>query len=84
MTCYKIDEKDLNYIISRSKDNFSSLSLPLSVNRVEMGNNHLPSIAMLESTLSFLSGKGLLTTMVSINYTREYGDNDTADLEDKK
>jgi hypothetical protein len=81
---YRIDDKDLNFIISRSKDNYSSLSLPLFVNRVEIGNNHLPSIAILESTLSFLNSKGLLTKLVTVDYTKEYLDNDTADLEDKK
>jgi hypothetical protein len=50
---YKIDKKDLDSIISNAKSNMSRLNLPIYVSRKEVGNHHLPSMAILESVLTF-------------------------------
>jgi hypothetical protein len=73
---YKIDKKDLDSIISNAKSNMSRLNLPIYVSRKEVGNHHLPSMAILESVLTFLNGKSLLAGMVKVNYTDPTAEHD--------
>lgn len=78
---YKIDIKDLNTIISYSKDKMFYLNPPLFVSRVELDRGHLPTVANLEAILMFLNSKGLLTKEISLEYTNDYDDNDMTELE---
>ncbi len=79
-----ISKKDLNYIISCSKDKMQQLNLPLFVSNSEIDHSHLPTMANLEATLMYLNSKNLLTTTVGIDYTSEYGDNDMPDLVERE
>lgn len=80
---YKIDEKDIKMLVSTAKDKYFYLNPPLFVNFKELERGELPSIAMLEAAIMFLNSKGLLTKLVEIDYTMEYMDNDSVELEIK-
>lgn len=82
---YKIDDKDLFMIVSNAKDKFFNLNLPIWVSRSEVERGEIPSLAILESVLMFLNGKGLLTKMVEIDYTdTNFHDCDIPELEERK
>jgi hypothetical protein len=85
MTPYLINDKDLNLIVSNAKDKMFYLNLPLYVSRVEVERGETPSLAILESVIMFLNGKGLLTKEVKVDYTPvNFHDCDIPALEEKK
>ncbi len=81
---YKIDDKDLFMIVSYSKDKMLHLNLPVFVNRKEVEHGSIPSLAILEGILMFLNSKKLLSQFVEVDYTFEYDDNDSTELEEKE
>lgn len=82
---YKINERDLNLIVSYAKDKMFYLNLPLWVSQKEVERGELPSLAILEGVLMFLNGKGLLTKLVEVDYTPiGIDDHDMPKLEGKK
>lgn len=81
---YMINDTDLNRIVSNAKQNMHHLNLPLFVNRIEVERGEIPSLAIIESVLMFLNGKGLLTQLVNVDYTTDFEDNDSMEIEEKK
>ena len=80
---YKIDIKDLNLMVSYSKDKMFYLNPPLFVSRVELERGYLPTVANLEAILMFLNSKGLLVKEVCVDYTTDHDDNDMTELEER-
>ena len=81
---YKIDKKDLFNIVSNAKDKYFHISTPTFVSYKEVDRGEMPQMAMLESALMFLNAKGLLKELVEIDYTQDYDDNDSLDLQERK
>jgi hypothetical protein len=82
---YKITNRELNAIISRAKDNMFGFNTPLFVSGSELEKGQMPTLAMLESTLTFLNSKGLFNESVQIDYTDIILDDcDMPDLEERK
>jgi hypothetical protein len=78
---YLINDRDLNSIVSNAKQNMFHLNLPLTVSKVDVERGEIPSLAILESVLMFLNGKGLLTQLVSVDYTDPCTDHDMDSME---
>ena len=84
MTSYLINKNDLEKIVDYAKGKMFNLNLPLYVSGKEVGHGEIPSLAILEATLMFLNAKGLFAQLVEIDYTHDYDDNDTEELEERK
>jgi hypothetical protein len=66
---YSITKADLGDIIQGAKRNMVSFNLPLEISNKAVDPREVPSLAILESTLSFLTSKKLLTNAVTVDYT---------------
>lgn len=64
-----ITKSDLGLIISNAKSQFTKFNLPLHISDKEVEQTELVALALLESTLVYLNRKGLLTNLVSMDYT---------------
>lgn len=80
---YKIDYKSFDSISGRAKDNMSRLNLPIHITQNKIENKQIPTLAILEATLTFLHSKGLLTETVEIDYTQLIDDCDMPELTEK-
>jgi hypothetical protein len=85
MTTYLINNKDLHKIVDGAKYEMSHFNLPLYVTNKEVERGEVPSLAIIESVVSFLNSKNLLTQLVKVDYTDPtvHHDNDFEELEEK-
>jgi hypothetical protein len=78
----KMTMKDLDLLVSTSKDKLFYLNPPLFVGGKEVEKGYLASIANFEALLNFLNSKGLLKEEVCFDFTHDYDDNDSGRLDE--
>ena len=69
MNPYLINKAELFRIISDAKQHMATKALPISVSGKVVDQSELPTIAIIESVLTFLNSKKLLTNQVDLDYT---------------
>jgi hypothetical protein len=74
-----ITYKDLQSIIVHSKKLFANQNLPLSVSNIKAEYVDLTHIAMLESFIMHLNGRGMLNELIKVDYTDESTQYDAID-----
>jgi hypothetical protein len=79
----KLTMKDLDLLVSFSKDKMFYLNPPLFIGGKEVERGYLASIANFEALLMFLNSKGLLKEEVGFDFTHNYEDNDSTELEER-
>lgn len=64
-----ITYSDLQKIMSSAKDNMSRLNLPLNITQKEVEQKQVVAVCIIESVLTHLNRKNLLTSLVNFDYT---------------
>lgn len=65
-----LNSKDLFDIVSGAKSEYSNFQLPIKVSNKQVESSELANVAMIESTLSYLSRTNLLKRLVKFEYTK--------------
>ena len=80
----KLVYRDLFNIMDLAKQNMMNLNLPLFVSSKEIYHREVPTMAVLEAVLTYLSSMGLLKEQVDLDYTYDYDEPDIGPLEPKE
>jgi hypothetical protein len=78
----KISYDDLARLVSMAKNNMFNLSFPIFISGSELEKGQLPTLAMLEATITLMNSKGFLKEPVEVEYTSEIEECDLPVLED--
>jgi len=64
-----VNNYDLFSIISGAKTAYSRLNLPIKITKKQVDSSDVPSVAMVESVISYMNKNNLLKKLVKFDYT---------------